>query len=514
MQLKVHIQNIGKIKKGAVSVRPFTVLAGPNNTGKSFFSKTLYSVLDTMNTNLILIRLQHNLSPLRKAVRFMQYTSHLRKQVNKKPSSEDNKQLQYSKKIKSITSNIRSLEKLFTKFSLDQNSPDLLSLMTDKEKIKPAIRQVIEDSQYMQSFLSDLKKEEHELLGIKQQDLIRKIKENTEDLKSFLEISPDKILESGFSTVLKRNLTSHFQVDQLHKLIKDSQKPAEIKIVRMNGYNQPDKQQSLNTDKNTICQATIKDESISSRISPAGWMEMQNRSHVVYLESPTHWKLRNALMRGIERRFWFFPGGKRSLLVPKYFSDLSAMLTDNFAGEMDFKNIFQNLTEKVLKGKMSVSESSSLQFKFKGEDKAHSLPMTASGVVQMGFLALLIEKKILDKETVLFMDEPETNLHPSWQVEIMKTLFQLAKEGAHIILATHSADMMKWLESHLKKNPEDKHLVAVNQMTVNQEDGSASVIDSDQKDLESQIKSVQENLIEPFLDLFLKEQGNDTQGDD
>ncbi len=48
MAFKVKIKNIGKLEDAEVRIGQFTVFAGPNNTGKSFVSKLLYSLFDAM----------------------------------------------------------------------------------------------------------------------------------------------------------------------------------------------------------------------------------------------------------------------------------------------------------------------------------------------------------------------------------------------------------------------------------------------------------------------------------
>ena len=53
MRPKVRIQNIGKLIDAEISIGKFTVFAGPNNTGKSFVSKLLYSLFNAMNANHI-----------------------------------------------------------------------------------------------------------------------------------------------------------------------------------------------------------------------------------------------------------------------------------------------------------------------------------------------------------------------------------------------------------------------------------------------------------------------------
>ena len=512
MKLKVHIQNIGKIKKANITVRPFTILAGPNNTGKSFFSKTLYSVLDAMNDNLMLTSIQSYLEPLQESVKQlyfieMELTTYKRldkKQLSKTKIIEKKDSLRL--KIKSIRTHIKQLERLFEKYSIHQAGTDSSSLTTKLQsdpKIKEGLNRVISDGQHILSFFDQITDEQFDFLQLindKKQALLKEqVKQSIQYLQALLDTPPTKILNKGFSIALKRNMTGSFQAPQLHKLIKGNSESANIEIARGDDISKED-------PASLICQSSIKGNSIESKLSLIGWLDLQYKSRVVYLESPTHWKLRNALMQFASRN-GFFHTTRKNLLVPKYWTDLNLMLMDEWSGEMAFPKIFQDLTENTLKGKMTISESGSLQFKFKGDDTSHALPITATGVVQLGLLALLIEKKVLDKGTVLFIDEPETNLHPAWQVKIMQTLFHLAKEGAYIVMATHSADMMKWLEVYLKNNPEeDKNLVAINQTLTNKKDGSAGVMDSAEQSLESQIKSVQENLVEPFFNLFLKEQ--------
>ena len=51
MDLELKIENFGPIDEAAIQVGRFTVFAGPNNTGKTFVSKMLYSILGARNAN-------------------------------------------------------------------------------------------------------------------------------------------------------------------------------------------------------------------------------------------------------------------------------------------------------------------------------------------------------------------------------------------------------------------------------------------------------------------------------
>lgn len=66
--------------------------------------------------------------------------------------------------------------------------------------------------------------------------------------------------------------------------------------------------------------------------------------------------------------------------------------------------------------------------------EAHLL---AEGLRKIAVLAHLIQNGSLTKNTVLFWDEPEANLHPSLIVELANLLHRLAEGGVQIILATH-----------------------------------------------------------------------------
>ena len=79
----------------------------------------------------------------------------------------------------------------------------------------------------------------------------------------------------------------------------------------------------------------------------------------------------------------------------------------------------------------------------------------------MGMLALLIERGALEQDSFLFVDEPESNLHPAWQVEMAKFLFELAHQGVNVVVSTHSMTILKWLEVHVKEKPEDRELVKI-----------------------------------------------------
>ena len=74
-------------------------------------------------------------------------------------------------------------------------------------------------------------------------------------------------------------------------------------------------------------------------------------------------------------------------------------------------------------------DSSIDEFIYEARDERYSMTNTASGIKQMGILQLLLEKNIIKNNSFLFVDEPEVNLHPEWQIKFAELIVLLAKNS-------------------------------------------------------------------------------------
>ena len=85
-------------------------------------------------------------------------------------------------------------------------------------------------------------------------------------------------------------------------------------------------------------------------------------------------------------------------------------------------------------------------------------------------------------------------MQTGWQVVVAEALFNLAKGGVKIVIATHSLDILKWLEVHIYKHPEDEQIVALNHFPnpIRTED-----------DFKMKIAKIKQELSKPFSDLYL-----------
>ena len=114
--------------------------------------------------------------------------------------------------------------------------------------------------------------------------------------------------------------------------------------------------------------------------------------------------------------------------VPGYIFNLISLLKKDYVGDIAFPEIYNKLTQtEIMGGQLTITDDGNILFY--ENDKLFPLSITATGIANIGMLSLLIERKVLDKDSLLFVDEPEAHLHPAWQVFLAESLFELARQG-------------------------------------------------------------------------------------
>lgn len=71
---------------------------------------------------------------------------------------------------------------------------------------------------------------------------------------------------------------------------------------------------------------------------------------------------------------------------------------------------------------------------------------TASGIKSFGIIQLLIQAGVVDPRSLLIIDEPETHLHPKWQIEYARLLVELVKKDISILVTSHSPYLIQALK--------------------------------------------------------------------
>lgn len=99
------------------------------------------------------------------------------------------------------------------------------------------------------------------------------------------------------------------------------------------------------------------------------------------------------------------------------------------------------------------------EFVFKGDNLSFkdnagreiSKNLVSFGMTNLGVIQALLKHNLITQGSFVFIDEPETNLHPDWQVKLVEVLLELAKGDVNVVITTHSSDLVKALEVKIKK---------------------------------------------------------------
>jgi predicted ATPase len=87
----------------------------------------------------------------------------------------------------------------------------------------------------------------------------------------------------------------------------------------------------------------------------------------------------------------------------------------------------------------------------RNDDKDYNIFNASSGIKSIGLLQYLVTNKALKKGSVLFWEEPEVHLHPSWQLKMVDLFVELMNAGIRIVFSTHSPYMADYLNAISKK---------------------------------------------------------------
>jgi predicted ATPase len=98
----------------------------------------------------------------------------------------------------------------------------------------------------------------------------------------------------------------------------------------------------------------------------------------------------------------------------------------------------------------------------KGSGK-FEIALVAEGFRKLGTLAYLLANGTLSEQSVLFWDEPETNLNPAYLSKVVEMLVRIAQNGTQVFVATHSLFLLR--ELSLQSEPVGRRYFALSEKT-------------------------------------------------
>lgn len=456
MKTDLHIQNFGKVKSADIHLRPFTVIVGPNSSGKSFITKALYSIFHSMNKDL---GIDFLINSVRDAISWSRLIEHRIPRISQKD-------ILLFTELRSILSNLQ--------FLISDINEDLTIL--DTTRIANVINELYISIQESYTTLknqlntgvgSKFKAVENEMLFLEM---------NIKDIKRFVD-EGENVYISHFKSDLKQEFLENFQVSSLSALY--SQNEENI------------------FDFSNLGQIQLKNQTIDFYLYRNSIAELQQLYNVVYLESPIYFKLKNAL-RGVRLSNASFRRKGFLSQVPKYFYDLDQLLEAKISGDLsnEFSTIL-NKIESCINGSLSISNG---EISFVDKDRIDveiPLNMVSSGISNLGLIGLLIKQNVLSKGSYLFIDEPEVNLHTAWQHDMLDVLVDLSKQGVMVVIATHSLDMIYRFEHVVSQ---EKQLVERDHFSLNRltQEGTSILSEG----LITDIRRAKEDLGRPYVELL------------
>ena len=394
----IKMRNLGPIKEANLTLRPLTVLAGPNNTGKTFCSKSLYSVFRALNADHLMVEFNDRAGPPRECLQWLR-----------------------GERYAASSPLVDELAEAVNRMELVAKKCPAEGLTVRPEHKYPALA---EAGEKVDSVFDQL---EPDLRHWSE----RKIEHGSGGLRELGRMTAGDIASAGFQSQVVRNFLNNFQIFRAEEL-KGKEGDSSIDI---NG------KRILSLEEGWDGKGW---DGIKAGTFPI--LQLRGRANVLFLESPALWRLKGVL----ESALLDSRNERTRSDVPEHFRDLLAALPKEYSGKMPFPEVYRRLTEEVIGGKIVRSDSGLLRFAESGGGN-YPLSRTATGVVNLGILAMLIERKLVDKGTFLFIDEPESNLHPRWQEIMAETLARLAAAGAHIVVATHSDWMLSAIANIVRR---------------------------------------------------------------
>lgn len=412
IELDLEVRNFGKIKNAKVKIRPFTVIAGKNSSGKSFITKALYSLFRTLNKDVVSAEM---------TISSIRILNILKASVNSIRLSQVEEVISgfIMESAESLKDHLFEVYSEGTYTSQIAQAGSIQTSINDLKSILDSFVQSVSSKKKYQKIQQDIEFVKTE---------IQKLEHNLANPSSLYA----KIIQNEFRDSLKENFQTP-NLDLLKNFETESQDGAEFEFDQIGSIK-------------------IIGDAVNFKLRPSGIDTIQNLSNIVYLESPIYWRLRSALVKLDElKKFRFLSNFKKQDAltgVPQHFYDLLQLLSERIKKQEEkcsFEKISQTLNEQI-EGKLLVSNSGEINYRSSHSEKEISLYSTATGIINLGIVSLLLERNVITPGSFIIIDEPEVNLHPAWQRVFIESMYELSKNGINIIIATHSIDMIKCIE--------------------------------------------------------------------
>lgn len=427
--MELFLNNVGIIKESKVLLDGLTVITGKNSSGKTTVGKVMYSLLSA-GSNLEEAfeesRRTYLISQLNKVERVLR----VRRLKNMNFRNRE-KYLNHFDKIMTILA-MRNYRRF------DANN--MIAFMIDARDI---IAELTPDS-YIE-YIGDTKENHgtieesfHEILY---QNFERWRKEALNICITTLQLINDEKIFYNFI----KDRTSAFLIHEFNK---------QIKPVRYKKYAS---KIELQDQEKCIVSAKVRAKSQVEFSETSSFVYPYNRC--IFIDDPfviDRLKRENDLY--IYKDFNEYTS--KSLITSEDINERDEILKEllirteskNFFDDLELKNKYRDVFEKINKIVPGEFAETSEGYFYVDEGAALSVKNLATGSKMFFIIKKLLLSGLIDNNTMLILDEPESHLHPEWINKFAEILVLLVENiNVNVLLTTHSPNLMLALNVYAQK---------------------------------------------------------------
>ncbi len=422
--MKFTLKNIGLIKNSEIKLDGLTVITGHNNSGKTTVGKALYACIEGANNTQERFNAykQNFILDIFRDIDYM-----LDDIINIDIDDSSTEQIE--------SDFIENLYNLYNKVRREKTSNELLNEFYSLIKLIPDELDNIVKNNYTNE--DDLKEQQY---IVKQ--IISKINLMSEKLDNY---SLEDFQKNYISGTLNLEFSEQIQP------VKNKNSDLESKII------------ITDTDVNII-NLSIKNNKVVNDNSECLYPPFKQ---ILLIDNPfilddLQPNSRSIIFRKLfmQREFDSIDENYNYLVsTGNHNNKLKMVLSSEFYDKDLFKkgleekhyvNI-ENLLNTTISG-FIVRKNRGRGFEFKSDEYSLNISNLATGTKLFAIMKMLISKGILDNETMLILDEPESHLHPEWQNIFAELLILLVKDvNCRILLTTHSPNFLLAIEAFMYK---------------------------------------------------------------
>jgi len=426
--MKLVIKNYGAIKEGMIDLsKRFFLFVGYNNTGKTYLAKLIYDIFNVENIQEFA-------------------TSH----YNKFKPKEQNALVLNDNVIKSLLNNFATYLKEVVVFKTLKISSDNAFIVKDLdisfeytlEEVKKAELNsgakigfdVLNNDYETKIEIYSLKKE-HNSLEVKfeyftDEDIYKKLP------KDFFDNVPKKRFEEQIKSV-KKDISKTFIVSLLNLLLQNKEKPFFLpsnRIFILENAEELSRQENLRKKELSeilveIMDSKDKDKTKQKLLSNmlAKRSESEHTIHIAYLIDEIL-KLRS------NKDDDYIKNGTG------FYNSLISSLSDILGGEiiMVKPSSVSNWVERFQISKRNSKIGNPIK-----------LNLASSSVNQLSTLFLFFKYWAKSENNFLIIDEPEENLHPESQIQLISLLLEFVNTENRLLITTHSPLVAEIINNYL-----------------------------------------------------------------